>query len=92
MADRNGVSASRLAEAVAFARGGQGNPGADARLRAALVLARAAAPSPAEIDADVVAACREGELSAAAIVEVVTWLSVLAMLHRLSCFHGSAKG
>jgi len=32
-------------------------------------------------------ACREAELSAPAIVELVFWLSVLQMLHRLSCFY-----
>jgi hypothetical protein len=44
-------------------------------------------PSPPEIDADVVAACRDAGLSAPAIVELVCWLSVLQMLHRLSCFY-----
>ncbi len=90
LADRNGVTEARIGEAVAFARGGEDIAHADARLRAVLVLARAGAPSPAEIDADVVAACREGELSAPAIVELVSWLSVLQMLHRLSCFYGAA--
>lgn len=47
-------------------------------------LARAASPSPAEIDADIVTACREGSLSAPAIVELVSWLSVLQILPRLS--------
>ena len=60
---------------------------ADPRLPAALMLARAASPSPAQIDADVVAACRDSGLPPAAIVELVTWLAVLQMLHRLSCFH-----
>jgi hypothetical protein len=88
LARRNGVVEARLAEAVAFARGGPEIADTGARLRAVLVLARAGSPSPARIDADVLEACRQGELSAAAIVEVVTWLSVLAMLHRLSCFYG----
>ena len=61
-------------------------PAENPKLRAALTLARAASPSPARIDADVVAACREGGLSAPAIVELVCWLSVLQMLHRLFCF------
>lgn len=61
---------------------------ADPRLPAALLLARAASPSPAEIDTDVVSACRESGLAPAAIVELVTWLAVLQMLHRLSCFYG----
>jgi hypothetical protein len=30
--------------------------------------------------------CRQSGLSPAAIVEIVTWLSVLQMLHRLTCY------
>ncbi len=51
-----------------------------------IMLARAASPSPAEITSDVVNACREGEVSSAAIIELVTWLSVLQMLHRLTSY------
>jgi alkylhydroperoxidase family enzyme len=58
-----------------------------AHAHAVLVLARAASPSPAEIDAGVVAACREGGLSAPAVVELVTWLAVLQMLHRLFSYY-----
>lgn len=60
----------------------------DAASRAALGLARAASSSPALIDTGVVQDCREGQLSAAAIIEIVVWLSVLQMLHRLSTFYG----
>jgi hypothetical protein len=76
-------------EAVRFARSGDATAfdDRDPKLRAALVLSRAASPSPAEIDAGVAAACREGGLSAPAIVELVCWLSVLQMLHRLTCFY-----
>jgi hypothetical protein len=63
-------------------------PSADPLVPAALLLARAASPSPAEIDADVVGTCRDSGLPPAAIVELVTWLAVLQMLHRLSCFYG----
>jgi alkylhydroperoxidase family enzyme len=59
----------------------------DARTQAALRLAHAASFSPALIDADVVEACREGRLGAAAIVEIIVWLAVLQMLHRLSAFY-----
>ena len=62
-------------------------PGDEAATRAALVLARAASPSPAEVDAGVLATCREAGLSSAAIVEIVTWLSVLQMLHRMGAFY-----
>ena len=51
------------------------------------VLTGAISPSPAEVTADVVAACRDGGLTSAAIVELVTWIAVLQMLHRLGCFY-----
>jgi hypothetical protein len=35
----------------------------------------------------VVEACRESRLGAAAIIEIVVWLAVLQMLHRLSAFY-----
>jgi hypothetical protein len=36
----------------------------------------------------VVTACRESGVTSAEIVELVCWLSVLQMLHRLTCFYG----
>lgn len=48
-------------------------------------LARAIAPSPAAVDADVLASCRG--LSAAAIIETVTFVALLQLLHRLSSFY-----
>jgi len=62
-------------------------PVEDARTEAALRLARAASSSPAQIDTDVVEACRASRLDAAATVEIVVWLSVLQMLHRLSAYY-----
>jgi alkylhydroperoxidase family enzyme len=59
----------------------------DDRARAALRLARAASSSPAHIDTEAVEACRESRLGAASIIEIVVWLSVLQMLHRLSAFY-----
>lgn len=59
----------------------------DPKVRAASILARAASPSPAQIDAHIVAACREGQLTAPAIVGLVSWISVLQMLHRLSSYY-----
>jgi alkylhydroperoxidase family enzyme len=50
-----------------------------------LTLARAIAPSPAAVDDGVVAACRD--LSPAGIVEVVTFVALLQLLHRLSTFY-----
>ena len=88
LAVRNGVAVSHLDEARRFAWDRIGEPpSSDPKARAALLLARAAAPSPAEIDADNVAACRDAGLSAPAIVELVSWLSVLQMLHRLSSYY-----
>jgi alkylhydroperoxidase family enzyme len=89
LAPGQGVTAAQLDEVIQFARSGDlADPlQADPKRRAALLLSRAVSPSPPEIDADVVAACRDAGLSAPAIVELVCWLSVLQMLHRLSCFY-----
>lgn len=87
LAAGNGVAETQLDEAAQFALEREAPaPEADLTTRAALLLARAASPSPAEIDSGVVEACRRGGLSAAAIVELVTWLAVLQMLHRLSSY------
>jgi hypothetical protein len=51
------------------------------------VLARAIAPSPAAVDGDVVASCRD--LSPAAIVEVVTFVALLQLLHRLETYYAA---
>jgi hypothetical protein len=51
------------------------------------MLARAASSSPAQIDAGVIEACRESGIGPAATIEIVVWLSVLQMLHRLSAFY-----
>jgi alkylhydroperoxidase family enzyme len=59
----------------------------DAFAEAALRLAHAASSSPAALSADVVEACRESRLGAAAIIETIAWLAVLQMLHRLSAFY-----
>lgn len=53
-----------------------------------LILARAIAPSPAEVDPNVVESSRA--LSPAGIVELVSFVSVLQMLHRLSLFYPAA--
>jgi alkylhydroperoxidase family enzyme len=89
MAAKHAVTDLQMNAAARFARsqGDTALPDGNPKLRAALTLSRAASPSPARIDADVVATCREGGLSAPAIVELVCWLSVLQMLHRLSCFY-----
>lgn len=87
LARRAGVDRRRLDAALAVARGDDPLLRADDRKAfAALTLARDASHSPAGIDATTIAACRDGGLSPAAIVEIIAWLSVLQMLHRLTCF------
>jgi hypothetical protein len=54
---------------------------------AALGLTKAAAGSPAQITPDLVAATT-AELSPAAIIELLVWLSVLQTVHRLHVFYG----
>jgi hypothetical protein len=48
-------------------------------------LARAVSPSPAAVDEGVLAACRD--LAPAAIVEVVTFIALLQLLHRLESYY-----
>lgn len=59
---------------------GTASPGSGPILRLAL----AVAPSPAQVDEQVVRDVRDAGLGAAAIVELVTWVSVVQLLHRLS--------
>ena len=85
LAGQAAVDAGRVEAAVAFATGnGVAPPVDDRREAAALTLARAASPSPARIDAPTVSECRESGLPPAAIIEIVSWLAVLQMLHRLT--------
>jgi len=53
---------------------------------AALVLTQAAASSPAQITPDLVAAAT-AELSPAAIIELMAWISVMQVMHRLHAFY-----
>lgn len=55
-----------------------------------LKLVYAVSPSPASVDQTIVTDCRLAGLSAAAVVEIVTWVSVLQMLHRLSSYYPPA--
>lgn len=79
LADRIALPVSSLAAASAFARGEA--PAAEAETVLALVCE--ASFSPVTFDSATVEACAR-DLSPAAIVELVTWLSVLNMLHRLT--------
>jgi hypothetical protein len=49
------------------------------------VLARAIAPSPVAVDEQVMTACRE--LTPPPIVEVVTFIALLQLLHRLESYY-----
>ncbi len=85
-----GVDSVQMDALVNFAQHTDSEPPVtDAKAKALLLLARAASPSPSTISYAEVSACRESELTPSAIVELVTWLSVMQMLHRLSCFYGS---
>lgn len=82
-----GLSELQLNKAVLFAKDTESeSPVNDEKAQVILLLARAASPSPAQITADIVELCQKSELTSPAIVELVTWLSVLQMLHRLSSY------
>ena len=87
LAGHAGIPAGQLRDAAAFAHGNDtrlssGGP----VMTAALTLARAGSSSPTQIDAAVVKACEDSGMTAAQIVELITWLSVLQMLRRLSAY------
>jgi hypothetical protein len=52
----------------------------------AIILARAAANSPAQIDATILSAISP-HLTSASIVEIMVWLSIQQLLHRVGCFY-----
>ena len=82
-----GLPNTQLDQAAQFAHDPDAAaPASEPAEKAALALARAASPSPAAVTAEVVDACRQGGLSAPAVVELIAWVSVLQMLHRLSCY------
>lgn len=87
LARHAGVDSQQVRDAISYARGDDAVSPADSRTESAsLALARAASYSPARIDASTVHACDESGLSPAAVVEIITWLSVLQLLHRLTCY------
>ena len=91
LAARHGVTDAQVAVAATFAGSRDAPPPDDDPRRAGLLLlSRAASPSPAKIDAAIVAACSNSGLTSAEIVELVCWLSLLQMLHRLTCFYSGA--
>ena len=58
---------------------------------AALILAKAASPSPADVGEFTVSTVTE-ELTPPQVVELIVWLSVLQMLHRLYAFYDARLG
>lgn len=88
LARAHGVDSQRLEEARAYAGGADLNPAArNEQEKALMVLARAASSSPAQVDREVVETCRRVSLPPEAIIELVCWLSVLQLLHRLTAYH-----
>lgn len=88
LAEQSRLSADDADRVVQFAKGDAPPPsGLDARAQAALLVARAASPSPAVIPEDVIEACTASQLPGAAIIEMVSWLSVLQMVHRIAAFY-----
>jgi len=78
------ISAEHIDVILAFAvHSAKLPPTINPKLQALLSLARAASPSPAEITSEVVSTCSGAQLSSESIVELITWLSVLQMMHRL---------
>lgn len=64
-------------------------PGIDDQAALALVLAKAVSPSPALVAPSLIARVAE-TLSPEAQVELVVWVSIQQMLHRLGSFHAAA--
>jgi hypothetical protein len=82
-----GVDSEKVRDVISYARGDDAMlPAGSPAESAALTLARAASYSPARIDAATVEALRGSGLPPAAVVEIITWLSVLQTLHRLTCY------
>ncbi|MEZ5321148.1 MAG: hypothetical protein R2698_03520 [Microthrixaceae bacterium] len=80
------VGADEIGDVQRWVRGDAQCPFTDETLVAVLELARAASPSPARVDRRVVDAWKDAGLGSGEAVELVCWLSVLQLLHRLSCW------
>ena len=63
-----------------------GHDGMDERAKTILAFAKAAAPSPAQITPELIARSADN-LSPVEIIELITWLSVMQLLHRLEAFY-----
>ncbi len=86
---RNEVSVETMDAVIKFAGSRMRPcPATDPKAKAILHLARAASPSPAVVDDAIIEECRSAEVIAAALVETITWISVLQLLHRVTSFYG----
>ena len=89
LAQKHDVSAEHIDAIVKFAGSRMRPcPASNPKEKAILILARGAAPSPAIVDDATIEECRAAEVSAASVVETVTWISVLQLLHRVIGFYG----
>jgi hypothetical protein len=86
IAAKCGATPAQLDEAERYAGGASESAGESPRARTVLRLARTLSPSPARIPEELLDECREAGLAASALVELVAWLSVLQMLHRVGAF------
>lgn len=81
------VSEQQLSTFKQFATQTEAKTPADSPQEIALLnMVQAASPSPAMITEDIVSECRDAGLPSQSIVEMITWLAVLQMLHRLSSY------
>jgi alkylhydroperoxidase family enzyme len=88
LARSHGVDRQRIDASRVFACAEELDPPSEDRQeRALLLLARAASSSPARITLETVESSRQALLPPEAIIELVCWLSVLQLLHRLSAYH-----
>ncbi len=85
LAETHGVSAERVSAVEEFDPSVPAN-GLDERAVAALTVAHAIAPSPAEMSADIVEQA-EKNLSSSEIVEISVWVSISQLLHRLRVYY-----
>ena len=90
LARHHGVEAD-LDAVTSFATTGQLPPPEHPASAVLLTLARAVSPSPAEVTAQTLSECRTANLSSQAIVELVAWIAVLQMLHRLNFYQHPAN-
>lgn len=83
LAAKHGAEATLIVAADTYDPAAENRDGVDDRLAAILLLADAFGPSPAQVDADIVATATAA-LKPDEIVELAVWASVNQMIHRLT--------